>query len=597
MKKYNVIALVIISVIFGIGLLCYVIYQRNINIYESVSIRFNDIEISDTNLIHVLSVSPLGRYIPIKYNYNNQCWKTSKGSYSKSIILVVNENISYKIKSVIVEFENKIFDIPIDDLEILTKLENEIQYVLPAEIRSENAFFRKAAYIVSGMIKTIIIVFLAIVLLAVLVYFFRKNSNKIMRKQLILKWLKIVGFSIVIALGLFYGYLLVKYTLSCYITAILLIIISGLVLWYFSKLILKLYPMLAKHSGKIKKILLIIIAIWFCIETVLRITGINKSYNEKLTSYYSSGFINNNKADPANPHLFVNIKNSIVFDKKSEFTYEMRYNNDGLRDIDHLLEKQKDEVRIVCLGNSFTEGIGAPYDSTWPKLLEDKLKKVCNKQVTVFNAGISGSDPFFSYMLLKERMLKYKPDIVLVALQVTDFNFYRFRGGFERFTENGVHYRKPPVYEKIYAVSYVFRFLLNDVMGYKKKYLQSKEDYNKDSIQANIDIENCIYQYYQLSLQEDFKLAIVFIDSRYNSRYAYLIDKFKKDRNLTVIDLIDYNKNIENLTFEDLESYFWKIDMHCNSNGYKLISKGIVWNFSNLGILDSLNNLSAIPDD
>jgi lysophospholipase L1-like esterase len=328
---------------------------------------------------------------------------------------------------------------------------------------------------------------------------------------------------------------------------------------------------------------------WFFSENFLRFFNINESYNEKLTGTYSSGFIVNNKIDKNNPHLCVRNKNSSFIEGREEFSYIMKYNSEGLRDVEHNIQRVEKEYRIICLGNSYTEGIGTPADSTWPKLLEEKLNKSSKRRIEVFNAGISGSDPFFEFMLLKEKMLKYRPNIVLVALGSSDFNFYRFRGGFERFTRDGYHYRKGPKWERFYALSYVFRFFLNDIFHYKHKFLLSPTDYKFDSIKADRDIENCVFRFNELAKKEKFKLIMMLIDDKGGERYSFLIKKLKKENTISVINLIEYNKNNEKLSKEDLEKYYWPIDGHCKPTGYELMAKGVYWNLNKMGIIDSIN--------
>jgi hypothetical protein len=588
MKNKIIIALLLIAVIFLSGLISYILYQKNINICEPITLSFSEFEESDTVQISISAISPIGKEYPITYSNRTNKWKMHNGSYCKAIVLILNDSISNKLNTVIIDYDNKTFKLPISSLQIVAKSTHEKQYILPSSIRSQKSFFSKFIYVISSNTALILLVFLSFVAVAAIVSLVMKYRNGKLHKQVIYRWVKTLSISIIIALGIFYGYLLIKFTISSIITAMLFITIIGLILWLIIESVVVLFPKIAKFKLRIKKIILIFIIIWICVECTLRFFGVNKSYNEKMTNYYSSGFNDNLKTDSDNPHLFVLEKNTITYDVKDEFTYKISSNNDGLRDIDHSLNKSEDELRIICFGNSFTEGIGAPQDSTWPKLLEDNLNSIYDGKISVFNAGISGSDPFFSYMLLEERMLKYKPDIVLLALQETDFNFHRFRGGFERFTDNGYHYREPPSWEKLYAASYVFRLFLNNILGYPNKYLQSQEEYKKEIINANLDIENCVNRFYKLSTVENFKFVVVIIDFRLNSKYDLMASKLKKEDIITVIDLKDFNKNIKKLSDKELKSFFWKIDMHCNSKGYNFISNGIIWKFNEIGIIDSI---------
>ena len=76
---------------------------------------------------------------------------------------------------------------------------------------------------------------------------------------------------------------------------------------------------------------------------------------------------------------------------------------------------------FVALGDSFTEGDGTPADSTWPKLLEKRLNAAHpSANITTLTGGIGGADPPFEYILLKEKLLTYQPDLVVVAPATAD---------------------------------------------------------------------------------------------------------------------------------------------------------------------------------
>ncbi len=61
-----------------------------------------------------------------------------------------------------------------------------------------------------------------------------------------------------------------------------------------------------------------------------------------------------------------------------EFRYTRMSNNLGLSEENIPEVKPANEFRIIGLGDSFTEGVGAPYDSTWVKQLE-KIFTICVK--------------------------------------------------------------------------------------------------------------------------------------------------------------------------------------------------------------------------
>jgi hypothetical protein len=400
------------------------------------------------------------------------------------------------------------------------------------------------------------------------------------------KWFKILVISAIIACLLFYGALLLLYTIATTITGYLLIFLTGVFLWYTGKKLVKWFKIPPPHPRRLRKALIIILVTWFCIESLLRIFGVHKSYNEKIGFYYSSGFVEDAEMNKRHKHLYIHPPYYSYHDNRKEFNYEIKCNADGLRDIDHPLAKSKSEYRIICVGNSFTEGIGAPQDSTWPKLLEDNLNHKSNRRISVFNAGISGTDPFFEYILLKEKMLVYHPDLVLLGLGSTDLAQYGIRGGFERFTPDGIRYRKAPKWEKLYAASYIARVLVKEALNLGKNFMTPAE-FKADSIKAITETEKCIRKFEILATNEHFNLAYIFIDEG-PTAYAPLIKKMKQEKETRVIDLSDYSRNVEKIDETKRKAYFWPVDGHCNSRGYAMFARGVEWNLRKMGVIDSL---------
>lgn len=77
-------------------------------------------------------------------------------------------------------------------------------------------------------------------------------------------------------------------------------------------------------------------------------------------------------------------------------------------------------VRIVALGDSLTEGYGVAASEAYPVLLQDRLRETTgNKDITVVNAGISGSTSASAAGRLKW-LLKTPTDLVILALGAND---------------------------------------------------------------------------------------------------------------------------------------------------------------------------------
>lgn len=397
-----------------------------------------------------------------------------------------------------------------------------------------------------------------------------------------------VIFSVFFALLLFYGYLLILYTISSVITATLFIVLLFLIGTFLISLLKRLTILSESKVKWLKTLLFSIVIIWSYSEVTLRFLGANMSYNERNGFYYSSGFKENPIVNPEDTFLYINEKYRCYYQNRKEFSFVNKCNGEGLRDIDHPVSKPKNEYRIICIGNSFTEGAGAAQDSTWPKMLEKKFENSSKKNVVVFNAGKSGSDPFFEFMLLKKRLLKYKPDIVILSLGYSDFGFYRLRGGFERFSSRGLEFRKGPWWEFFYAVSYNFRCFINNVLLFRD--FMSPTEYKTDSIRAENDIYSCISEFQGLALKHNFNLVVFFIDDGDEDKYKNIKIKLKKESTIPFIDQREYFDVIEKISKAKHKTLYWSRDGHCNSKGYQMFANGVFWGLTKIGVPDSINN-------
>ncbi|MGM0650804.1 MAG: hypothetical protein ACQES1_09905, partial [Bacteroidota bacterium] len=331
-------------------------------------------------------------------------------------------------------------------------------------------------------------------------------------------------------------------------------------------------------------------------EFILRANDINATSNEQNGLRYLSGFyqmyINKIYDQKSPPRLFFKKahmgKNKDFTYITHEFNYSYNFDNKLFGGMLHESKNKQNEYRIICLGHSFTMGIGAPKDSTYPVLLQHKFNHLkTNENISVFNAGVGGSDVFYEYQLLKDRLLQFNPDMVLLSLGSSDYTFYNFRGGFERFTHDGIKYRKPPSWEKFYAVSYIFRFIVNDLMDYHGFF--SEREYMLLQKAASKDIYDCIFRFKMLAEKHHFKLILVFIDDRETKCFP-LMHKTKEEIKIPVIDLFEYSNDVLDLSKEEKDKLYWRNDGHCNSNGYQMFADGIYYNLEKMGIIDSLTS-------
>ena len=102
-----------------------------------------------------------------------------------------------------------------------------------------------------------------------------------------------------------------------------------------------------------------------------------------------------------------------------EFSNFKKVNFDGFVDAEYSEEAPENTIRIAVIGDSFVEALQVPLNETFHKIAEDKLNtefgnKSANFEVLSF--GVSNFGTVQEYILLKEKVLKYNPDVVVLMI-------------------------------------------------------------------------------------------------------------------------------------------------------------------------------------
>ena len=99
----------------------------------------------------------------------------------------------------------------------------------------------------------------------------------------------------------------------------------------------------------------------------------------------------------------------------------IKTNLKGLRDYEFPEKKPEGVFRIIVLGDSITEGHAIDIESTYPKKLEKLLNKgKPTRKHEVINCGVTGYNTFQELIFLKEKGIKYQPDLVIVGFCPND---------------------------------------------------------------------------------------------------------------------------------------------------------------------------------
>ncbi len=107
-----------------------------------------------------------------------------------------------------------------------------------------------------------------------------------------------------------------------------------------------------------------------------------------------------------------------------------KINSHGFRDRDRAFSKPPGVYRIAALGDSYTEARQVPMDKTFTALAEEDLNRnhcLGERQVEVLNFGIGGIGTAQELLLLRERVWKFDPDMIVLQFYAGNdmFNNYR----------------------------------------------------------------------------------------------------------------------------------------------------------------------------
>jgi len=110
--------------------------------------------------------------------------------------------------------------------------------------------------------------------------------------------------------------------------------------------------------------------------------------------------------------------------KYDHYDYFVRTNSMGFSSEEvNLAQKDSNERRILVIGDAFSMPEGLDYDSSYPYLLEQCLRKAYpGYTIRVINGGVTGYGPNEEYAQLKKYIAQVKPDIVLNQFFVNEFD-------------------------------------------------------------------------------------------------------------------------------------------------------------------------------
>jgi hypothetical protein len=315
-----------------------------------------------------------------------------------------------------------------------------------------------------------------------------------------------------------------------------------------------------------RKALISIFLFFAILELVLRISGKYKTPNERVVGFYfyryhqkGEGFLHHWKP------------NKVVDYIQPEFRYLNKYNEFGVREmmLDSFLV-DTNSISVLCLGDSFTEGDGCPYDSTWVR----KTEYLCNlnksKNYKFYNAGVCGSDVFFNHKWQQTNLINIKPKHIIECINTSDIDDVIWNGGLERFNSDSSWSGKTgPRWEFFYKFSHVFRAFVHKVLRYNDNLIKpGGEDL------AILKIKEELIRQYNWCRENGISYsAVLQLCPHELKTKGYAGNKlFTELRKLSFV--IDLSKDLEaQITPENYLQYSWPMNGHFNSLGYGVLGQ------------------------
>lgn len=108
----------------------------------------------------------------------------------------------------------------------------------------------------------------------------------------------------------------------------------------------------------------------------------------------------------------------------SEYAISEGMNSRGIRGPEYLLEKRRDEYRILVLGDSFAEGYTVEFHELFSEVLKHQLnEQKRDRYYEVINTGTGGYSTDQELLLFKNEGKKYTPDLTIVLFYENDVWF------------------------------------------------------------------------------------------------------------------------------------------------------------------------------
>lgn len=275
-----------------------------------------------------------------------------------------------------------------------------------------------------------------------------------------------------------------------------------------------------------------------------------------------------------------------------EYKMPVMMNSLNMRDYE-IHPKEKNEFRILCLGDSFTFGLGVDIEDAYPKVLERILNKGRGKFYVLNGGGSSFVGGCYDFLIKKG--LELKPDLVIVQIFIGN-DFYNARQYLrpeiispERKDEGLLLKLKQLLSTKCYTADFIWSRLvqieyMNDLLFHFHLRYSNRGIFLREYPELEKQLAKVVLEYLEkinnLCNNKEIKVIFIVVPSKAqvfkgyllnNKRYYYkkpdeIIKTFCRSHSIVCIDFLD---NYEKLSRREVESFYYIIDSHWTAQGHK----------------------------
>jgi hypothetical protein len=379
---------------------------------------------------------------------------------------------------------------------------------------------------------------------------------------------------VLVAIWLFDRHALSQYDTS-YFTACMVLIFPFLVISLIINTLQTSGWVSSNQISNVKAIAFSLFIGFVVFEGILRIAKINCTYVERIgQNTYQSPYW----TDKVNSFWHLYPPHDTMSYSRGEFLSYRISNSLGLSEREADLNDTTIK-KILCLGDSFTEGIGTSADSSWPGVVEHYFNTCSKDSFLVYNAGVAGADPIYNYHLLRYKLWDIKWDAVVFCVNGTDIPEVLIRGGVERFKTDTVNFNQGPAWEGLYAASFLVRYFLLDIAGYNWTFHKNSAMHSLNMAAAG-NLRNVLLQAHDELSRRGIKMMVVFHPMVYDILKRQYSEEgidtlLKSIAPVNPVNLLPYYLDTIGINEKNYSTYYWPRDGHFKGIGYNIMGRKV----------------------